>query len=206
MFVNEIIEDSLYHLYFVNVTRGDGRTFLHWENQPEYSERRVHLELMKARNFPGNRRDYYNYMTTQHMKLVFREFEPKLLLTVGASHDEQFAVMEALLDEVIKAIWARGDPKVFFYSYEEQGERLAREISGRMLEISQKVLKDDIAWLRVKCKVCDEMLDVAVKRNSVLNSENSPVPFVFLHKSHAIQMYVDRAFQVRSASVANFSG
>jgi hypothetical protein len=63
-----------------------------------------------------------------------------------------------------------------------------------------------IKKIDARCRVCNKILPVYVKKSFIKNAEDYPVPLVYSHEGHAILIFIDKDFKVRGTEHVNLTG
>ncbi|MHA1733277.1 MAG: hypothetical protein ACTSU5_15120 [Promethearchaeota archaeon] len=190
-------------IFFINVGRGTD-TFFHW-NSNVNSSKTYKLEVMPARAHFSSVQDpevpYFVHWSRSDMKIA--AWKNKAVFVVGASVEIQFQVIEAIIEYITELFLAMYDFAI--ESYVTGGEAIFHGF-GEFLEKALDVIPEHVELLRAPCKACGVNVPVYVKKRLVNEAPSHPVALVFEHASHALLIYIDKEFKVRSTTVVDISG
>ncbi len=65
---------------------------------------------------------------------------------------------------------------------------------------------DLVAIINARCRVCNKILPVYLKKSFIENSQDYPVPLVYSHEGHAILIFIDKDFKIRGTELVNLTG
>lgn len=191
-------------IHFIDVGRGSD-TFFHW-NSNKLSSSVYHLEILPARAHFSEitRQDvqYFVHYTKSDMK-VAAWMKNSVVFVVGAAPDLQFQVIEAMIEYITDLFLAMYDFAI--ESYVTGGEAIFLGFH-EFLQKALEVIPDQVKLVRAPCKACGTNIPIYVKKRLVEDSEVFPIALVFEHASHALLIYLDRNFAVRSTKVVDISG
>ncbi len=185
----------LEQIYFFNIglyQKDD--TFFQWNNKN--NPRSNFFEIQMARNAPQDKIFYCEAKEDQ--KTVYY-VEKNTVFCIGADPIVQSQLIEALLEHLMVH---------FFILYEDQLRRVGHgEISHFFKDFNMLVHDvfdnydrlDLFETSMVNCKGCNSVLNVIIKKSIKFDKPTSTI--VYLHKGHALLIYIDKQYMVRGAEI-----
>ena len=185
----------LEQIYFFNIglyKKDD--TYYQWKN--ENNPRSNFFEIQAARNAPQEKIFYCEAKEDQ--KTVYY-VEKNTVFCIGADPRVQSQLIEALLEHLMVH---------FFILYEEQLHRIRHgEISHFFKDFNLLVHDvfenynrlDLFETALVMCKGCKVSLNVIIKKS--IKFEKPTETIVYIHKGHALLMYIDKQYKVRGTEI-----
>ncbi len=130
----------------------------------------------------------------------------QVIYTIGSTNNIQYQLLEALLEHIVKKFNQMFDLDVLL-SFENVSENMFNSFKAEVENILENFNDLDlIKTIKARCRVCDKILPIHVKKSFIEKSEDFPVPLVYSHKGHAILIFIDRNFDVRGVELVNTTG
>lgn len=130
----------------------------------------------------------------------------QVIYSVGSSNNVQYQLLEALLEHIAKRFNQMFDLDVIL-TYENVSKNMFNNFKAEVEDILENFNNLDlIETIKARCRVCDKILPIHVKKSFIENSEDFPVPLVYEHAGHAILIFIDRNFDVRGVELVNTTG
>ncbi|TFF99755.1 MAG: hypothetical protein EU541_04105 [Promethearchaeota archaeon] len=130
----------------------------------------------------------------------------QVIYTVGSSNKVQYQLLEALLEYIVKRFNEIFDLDVIL-SYENVSKNMFNSFKSEVEKILENFNELDlIETIKARCRVCDKILSIHVKKSFIENADDFPVPLVYEHAGHAILIFIDRNFDVRGVELVNTTG
>ena len=195
--INKDLEDSI---KFINISN---REYSLFEWKPKNSLKRFDLELNIIKQNPYD--NLFFHRNRGNMKIAYIK-KDYLIYSIGASPETQFQVLEAMLEHIELHFNNVYDPKIIL-SYGHFTSTVFRGFN--------KVVKDmfnDFKSLHlveetlIPCPVCKDVFIMYIKRSSIENAKQFPLPIVYIHKGHPIICYIDRHYHNRGVGIVDISG
>jgi hypothetical protein len=129
-----------------------------------------------------------------------------LIYAAGSDTEIQFQLLEALIEVILKRFNERYDIDSYL-SYGKFSSNLFDSFKPIVEDVIMNFKNLDLVkQIDVPCMVCNKILHLIVKRNSIEKSESHPVPIVYMHDGHSILCYIDKNFDVRGVELVNITG
>jgi len=160
------------------------------------------LESSLSRNVPKESR--YYHINKADSKIIFIK-KKNIVFVIGADKSVQFQLIEAILDYISdEFIEIYGES--FLNSYDAIYDDFFKGFNSVVEKAIKIVPSKNGKFIDAFCKYCKKTLKIYVKNSLIENSTKKLVPLVFNHQDHALLLYIDTNFVVRSAEIIAISG
>lgn len=186
-------------IYFINIECFEN-TYFSWKqkNLPKA----FFFEYNLARDVPQASR--YYHINKADSKVVFIK-KKDIVFIIGTDKSVQFQLIEAILDYISdKFIEIYGES--FLNSYDAIYDDFFKGFNSVVEKAIKIVPSKNGKFIDAFCKYCKKTLKIYVKNSLIENSTKKLVPLVFNHQDHALLLYIDTNFIVRSAEIISISG
>lgn len=186
-------------IYFIQIGSKDN-VYFNWKSK--ISPRAFFFDYSIAANCPES--DLYYHLNKGDVKLVYMR-KGRVIFIIGGDISVQYQIFEALLEyhcerfleiygDVLDDIFETGSSDFFkaFYEISEKSINNTPQKRGKMVE--------------AHCRLCQKNVYPYVRNSLILDSEDFPVPIVYVHEGHALLLYIDRDFKVRGAEFVSMTG
>ncbi|MBY9005583.1 MAG: hypothetical protein KGD63_02390 [Candidatus Lokiarchaeota archaeon] len=185
------------NLNFINIS-SKNMTLFEWK--PPRSFRSYILDVNFVKEYATD--SIFFHLHKGNSKLVHIK-KGDLIYTIGANNNIQYQLLEAIIEYVDYKFNDIYDIKVIL-SFENVSTNIFRNFSSIVDELLGDFRKLDLVkTINARCRVCNKILPIFVKKSFIENSEDFPVPLVYSHKGHAILLFIDRNFDVRGVELVN---
>jgi hypothetical protein len=193
-------EKIMQSLEFINISN-DEFTIFEWKPPRSYKSFVLDLNILKKN--PSS--DIFFHIHKGNMKIVHIR-SGDLIYAAGSDTEIQFQLLEALIEVILKRFNERYDIDSYL-SYGKFSSNLFDSFKPIVEDVIMNFKNLDLVkQIDVPCMVCNKILHLIVKRNSIEKSESHPVPIVYMHDGHSILCYIDKNFDVRGVELVNITG
>lgn len=150
--------------------------------------------------------DIFFHLDKGNLKIAHIKKED-MIYTIGAAHEIQFQLLEAILEHVFEKFTEMYDLKVIFSSYLDVNPIIFKNFKFELDHIINNLEELNlIQKASAYCPVCKKTLPVFIKRTIIKNTEYFPIPMVYIHQGHAILIYVDMNLDIRGVELVSITG
>lgn len=129
-----------------------------------------------------------------------------IIYTVGSENKIQYQLLEALLEHLVERFNEMFDLSVIL-SFENVSPNVFNSFNTEIEKILNHIKDLDLVEIiNARCRVCNKILPIYVKRSFIENAEDYPVPLVYSHEGHAILIFIDKDFKIRGTELVNLTG
>lgn len=188
------------HLNFINISNEDMSLF-EWKPPRSFKSYILDLNIVKKYASEG----IYFHIDKGNSKIVHIKKED-IIYTVGSENLIQYQLLEALLEFLVKRFNEMFDLGVIL-SFENVSTNIFNSFNAEIERILNNLEEFDLVEIiNARCRVCNKILPIYVKKSFIDNAEDYPVPLVYSHEGHAILIFIDKDFKIRGTELVNLTG
>ncbi len=186
-------------IYFIHIgTKED--IYFTWKSKN--SPKAFIFDYSIAANAPQS--EIYYHLNKGDIKIVYLKRD-KLVFVIAGDISVQFQVFEALLEfHAVKFVEIYGDmlQDIFDVGTPDFFKAFHDVINEAIIEIPNQNGK----IVEARCRSCQRVVYPYIRKSLIEESEDFPVPIVYMHEGHALLLYIDRDFKVRGAEIVSITG
>ncbi len=188
------------NLNFINIS-SENMTLFEWK--PPRSYRSYILDVNLIKEYASD--NIFFHIHKGNSKIVHIK-KNELIYTIGADNYVQYQLLEAILEYIDLRFNEIFDIKIIL-SFENVSVNIFQKFKIEIDKLLNNFKKYDLVkTINARCRVCNSILPIIVKKSFIEKSEDYPVPLVYSHKGHAILLFIDRNFDVRGIELVNITG
>ena len=129
-----------------------------------------------------------------------------IVYTIVANDVLHFQLLEALMEKIIEKFNEMYDLEIIL-SYGNVTANAFKSFNNKIEEMLNDPKPLELGKvINARCRVCNKVLPVFIKKSMIEEADSYPVPIVYTHKGHAILCYIDKNFEVRGVELVNTTG
>jgi len=195
-----MVQNLKENISFINITSEES-TLLDWKPARSFRSFILDLRMVKENEV----QDIFFHIDKGNMKIVYIR-KGALLLSIGATPEIQFQLLEAILEQVDNQFNEMYDIEVIL-SYGTISENTFNPFKAKIETLLDGFNELDVGkTVTTFCRVCKKNLPIFIKKSMIDEADSFPVPIVYHHEGHATLCYIDKNFEVRGVELVNTTG
>lgn len=180
---------------YVDISLNGNVDLVRWQS----SGKLFPLDIIAAREKALENVVLHHENNTKRMVFIRKK---NFTFTIGSNEEVQYQILEAILNEISKD---------FLNNFENIPHDLLtsgmiKEYATQIPSLLKKTEKESIKWVSAFCRVCNQDIQIAIKKMLVTEAKNYPVALVYYHQGHGILLYLDANLKVRGVEQVDISG